>query len=87
MPLTCMNHKSGWWLFSKNSLYSTYTPVDQNDDQTVRRGHFKHDLDDIEQQYSGSDSDDNENTNNAEMKHGVADIATMEESYEVCYNC
>lgn len=77
-----MNHKSGWWLFSRNSLYSTYTPVKQNDGPTVRRKHFKHDLDDI-QLYSGSDSDD---INIVEMKHGVADIPTMEESYEVRSN-
>lgn len=75
-----MNHKSGWWLFAKKSLYSTYTPVAQHDDPTAQQKHFQQSL---EQQFSDSDSEDNENINIGEMKHGVADIATMEESYEV----
>lgn len=86
MPLSCMNHKRGWWLFSRNSLSTTYTPVKQHDDPTVRRQTFKHELDETQQQYSSSDRDDNENINIVKMKHGVADIATMEESYEVRFN-
>lgn len=76
-----MNLKSGWWLFLKNSFFTTYTPVAQDEDPSDQQEHSTNDLGDIEHQFSDSDSDDNEII--IEMKHRVADIATMEESYEV----